>query len=263
MQRFALACLMTLAACGPGAPQDSSTSTDSDGTSTTTSSTSTTTSSTSATQTTDAPTTSSTTTEASTTTDGLESTTTDATSSTSSTTSTSESTTSDSGTTGEAGPCCIAPDEPTSTVQAVTPVGARALPWAVYSISGGECGGARYLYLYPDASGVDTQYPDLPFTDYIEISISTYMDMWPNDFIGTGPASILAHFDGQSANTEGEITVLEYNGFSENTLWCDPEEIPVIRDTHISFTIALAAEGWEIAGEVVANYCPALNSICP
>ena len=89
------------------------------------------------------------------------------------------------------------------------------------------------------------------------------MDMWPDDFIGTGPAEVKAHFDGQSASIAGEITILQYDSGSEFTLGCDPEATPVMPDAHISFTIALKADGWDIAGEVVADYCPALSKICP
>jgi hypothetical protein len=148
-------------------------------------------------------------------------------------------------------------------VQAQTPVGTRALPWASYSISGGECGGTRYLYLYPEASGVEAPLFDMDGVDYLEITISAYMNMWPGDFIGTGPAEVRAHFDGQSADITGEITVLQYDSGSEDTLGCLPEETPVMPDAHISFTIALKTDGWDIAGEVVAGYCPALSKFCP
>ena len=178
-------------------------------------------------------------------------------------TSSGDMTTTEGSTTGEAAPCCVAPDEPTSSVQAQTPVGSRALPWAVYGISGGECGGTRFLYLYSEAAGVEAPLFDMDGVDHLEITLSSYMDMWPDDFIGTGPAEVKAHFDGQSASIAGEITILQYDSGSEGYLWCDPEGTPVTPDAHISFTIALKADGWDIAGEVVADYCPALDKICP
>lgn len=89
------------------------------------------------------------------------------------------------------------------------------------------------------------------------------MAMWPNGFIGTGPAEVTAHFDGQFASIAGEITILEYDSGSEATLWCDPESTPVMPDAHLSFTIAVKADGWDIAGEVVASYCPASSKFCP
>lgn len=244
-----------VAACGPGAPEGGSTATDPDPSSTTHSSTDTPIPSTSTASTTEVPTTGAPTTEVSTTTDS--------TGAGSSATSSGESTATEGSTTGEAAPCCVAPDEPTSTVQAQTPVGTRALPWAFYSISGGECGGMRYLYLYPEASGVEAPLFDMDDVDYLEISISAYMNMWPGDFIGTGPAEVRAHFDGQSANITGEITILQYDSGSEHTLGCLPEETPVMPDAHILFTIALKADGWDIVGEVVAGYCPALSKFCP
>ncbi|WAS91751.1 hypothetical protein [Nannocystis punicea] len=269
MQRYAL-CWLMLAACGPGAPQDDSTATDPDPTSTTTASTDTTTSSsTSTASTTAVPTTGAPTTDGSTTIDstGVESSTTGPMPVTSTTgdTSSGESTDTEGSTTGEPGPCCVAPAEPTSTVQAQTPVGARTLPWAAYSVSGGECGGALFLYLYPEASSVGTPSFEMEGPDYMKISVSMYMDMWPNDFIGTGPAEVEVRFDNEFANITGEITILEYDGgFSEDdVLWCDPEATPVMPDSHVSFTIAFKADGWDIAGEVVADYCPAMNQICP
>ncbi|WP_143141216.1 hypothetical protein [Nannocystis exedens] len=148
-------------------------------------------------------------------------------------------------------------------MQAQTPVGTRTLPWAVYGISGGECGGARFLYLFSEASGVEAPLFALDGVDHVEVMISSSMDMWPDDFIGTGPAEVTAHFDGQSASIAGEITILQYDSGSEDTLWCEPEATPVMPDAHISFTIALKADGWDIAGEVMADYCPALSKFCP
>lgn len=248
MQRLAICCLM-MAACGPGAPpvQGGSTTSASDGTSAAASSTS-------AGPTTDASTTGAPTTDA---TGPMPVT------STTGDTSSGESTAVEGSSTGEPAPCCVAPDAPTSSLQAETPVGARALPWAVYSVSGGECGGAFFVHLYPEASGVDTQWPELENVDYLKLEVSSYMDMWPNGFIGTGPVWVEAHFDGQFANTEGEITILEFDDDPENIAWCDPEATPVMLDAHVSFTIALKSDGWDIAGEVLANYCPALNQICP
>ena len=72
-----------------------------------------------------------------------------------------------------------------------------------------------------------------------------------------------AHFDGQEAEIEGEITIHEYVGFPEEPSWCDPEELPLMSDALISFTIDLKADGWDLAGEVVASYCPELNQLCP
>lgn len=244
-----------MAACGPEAPQDTDTTADPDGTATTT------TTSTS----TDAPTTGSTTAaDTSTTTDGTASTTEAATvTSTTEAATIGEPTETESSTTGAPGPCCVAPDAPTSSVQAVTPVGTRSLPWAVYSISGGECGGRIALYLYPQASDVDTGHDKQHVVEHMEILVSSYMGQWPDGFIGTGPATVAAQFDGQSASVEGEITILEYVGSPEEPLWCDPEETPAASDAHVSFTIALKADGWDVAGEVLASYCPALNTICP
>ncbi|MDC0721667.1 hypothetical protein [Nannocystis bainbridge] len=263
MQRLTMSWWL-MAACGPEAPQGGSTATDPDPSSTSASSTDTPSPSTS---TTEAPTTGTPTTEISTTTDstGAESSTTGTTSVTSTTgdSSSGESTATEGGTTGEAAPCCVAPEEPTSSVQAQTPVGTRALPWAVYSISGGECGGQRFLYLYPEASGVEAPIFEIQGVDHLEIAVSNYMGMWPSDFLGTGPAEVWAHFGGQSANITGEITISEYDSGSEDTLWCDPEVTPIVPDAHVSFTIALKADGWDIAGEVVANYCPELNKLCP
>jgi hypothetical protein len=266
MQRRAF-CWLMMAACGPEVPQGGSTATDPDPTSTSASSTDTTSPSTSTASTTAVPTTGAPTTEGSTTADstGVESSTTGPVPVTSTTgdTSSEGSTDTEGSTTGEPTPCCVAPAEPTSSVQAQTPVGARTLPWAVYSVSGGECGGARFLYLYPEASSVEAQSFEMDGPDYLKLTVSTYMDMWPNDFIGTGPAEVEARFDGQFANTTGEITILEYESDSEDVLWCDPEATPVVSDAHVSFTIALKADGWDVAGEVVADYCPALNQICP
>lgn len=253
-----------MAACGPEAPEGGSTAMDPDPSSTNPSSTDTPIPSTStATEvpTTGAPTTVSTTTDST----GAESSTSGPMPATSTTgdTSSGEPTATEGNTTGEAAPCCVASDEPTSTVQAQTPVGTRALPWAVYSISGGECGGARFLYLFSEASGVEAPLFGMDGVDHLEIVISGHMDMWPEDFIGTGPAMVNAHFGGQSASIAGEVTILEYDSGSEDTLWCEPETTPVVPDAHISFTIALKTDGWDIAGEVVADYCPALSKFCP
>lgn len=256
-----------MAACGPEAPEGGSTAADPDPSSTSPSSTDTPIPSTSTASTTEAPTTGAPTTEVSTTIDstGAESSSTGPGPATSTTgdDSSGESTATEGSTTGEAAPCCVAPDQPTSSVQAQTPVGTRALPWAAYSISGGECGGSRFLYLYSEASGVEAPLSEMEGVDHLEIRISSSMDMWPNDFLGTGPAQVTAHFDGQFASIAGEITILEYDSGSEDTLWCDPESTPVMPDGHLSFTIAVKADGWDIAGEVVASYCPALDKLCP
>lgn len=260
MQRLAICGWMT-AACGPGAPEGGTTPTEPDPSSTTASSTDTPSPSTSTASTTEVPTTGASTTEGSTTTDSTSAAT--STTSTTDDTASGESTATEGSTTGEAAPCCVAPDEPTSSVQAQTPVGTRALPWAAYGISGGECGGARFLYLYSEASGVEAPSFELDGVDHLEIMINSYRGMWPNDFIGTGPAEVTARFDGQFASVTGELTVLEYDSGSEDTLGCTPEMTPVMPDAHISFTIALKADGWDIAGEVVAGYCPALSKFCP
>ena len=259
VQRFTI-CGWMVAACGPQSPEGGSTATDPEPSSTTSSSTDTPSPST------EVPTTGAPTTEGSTTTDsstGAESSTTGPATSTTGDTSSGDMTVTEGSATGEAAPCCVAPEEPTSSVQAQTPVGTRALPWAAYGISGGECGGERLLYLYPEASGVEAPLFSMNGVDHLEITISTYMDMWPNDFLGTGPAEVKAHFDGQSAGVAGEITVLEYDSGSEGSQWCDPEATPVMPDAHVSFTIALKADGWDIAGEVVAAYCPSLDKLCP
>lgn len=174
-----------------------------------------------------------------------------------------ESTTDASSTTGEPAACCLVPNEPTSSVQADTPVGARTLPWATFSVSGGECGGSRLMFLYPEPSGIGTDWGEIDNIDYLRIDISAYMNMWPNGFMGTGPAAFLARFDGKVAMTEGEITILEIDDDVEDILWCSPEDVPVDIDAHVTFTIALKADGWDVAGQVTADYCPALNQICP
>jgi hypothetical protein len=173
-----------------------------------------------------------------------------------------ESSTGEGGTTGELAPCCLAPDEPTSSVQATTPVGVRALPWATLSVSGGECGGSIFMDLFTDSSAIGVEWPELNGVDHLRISASSYMDMWPNGFMGAGPVWVEASFDGQSAMIEGEITILEFVDDPEGG-WCDPDRVPIESDAHASFTIALKADGWDVAGQVLANYCPALNQICP
>lgn len=50
---------------------------------------------------------------------------------------------------------------------------------------------------------------------------------------------------------------------ASNIYWCDPEVVPVETDAHFWFTVALKADGWDVAGQVTADYCPALNRICP
>lgn len=180
-----------------------------------------------------------------------------------STSSTGAGSTTDGGTTGEAPPCCLAPAEPTSTVKAVTPIGARTLPWATLSESGGECGGTIYMDLFPDVTSIGVTWAELDGVDSLRIAASRYMDMWPDDFLGTGPVSIEARFGGQVAMTTGEITILEFVPEMNGAGWCAPESIPYESDARVVFTISLQADGWDIAGEVLAAYCPSLNVLCP
>lgn len=172
------------------------------------------------------------------------------------------STTGEGSTTGEDPPCCVAPAEPTSSVQAATPIGAAALPWASFGESGGECGGSIFMYLFPDAASVGLTWVELEGVDHLRVTASSYLDMWPDGFTGTGPVSIEAHFGGQLAMIDGEITILEFVPEQDGG-WCDPEMLPFETDAHVSFTIALKSDGWQIEGQVLAPYCPSLNVICP
>lgn len=257
MRRFALCAV--LVACGPDSPTNEDTGTVGDtGTDPTTSSSPTSTNSGESTTTTTSgdPATSEPGTETSTTADSDDPLTTTTTTSTS--TSSEGSSTSDE--TGEAFPCCVAPDEPSAAVEAKTPLGDLTLAWASFGISSGECGGDWFLHLYPDAAQVGTEGPD-----ELRITAQTAASemMWPDGFIGTGPVTIEARVGAEFLSVEAEITVVEVDADGIFDVFCNFEGPPIDTDLHVQFTIAAELDGWSVQGEARAEYCPTLDLVCP
>lgn len=158
-------------------------------------------------------------------------------------------------------PCCEAPMAPTASVDATTPMGTRKFEWAVYAITGGECGGGRFVHLLAEPQQIEASSEEWMMGDWITLTANLNDPAWTNGFIGTGPVIVEANIDGQYAVTDGDLTITEFDD-TDLDEFCDLD-MPADITTHVKFEISLQQNGWDIQGQGLGYYCSKFSLICP
>lgn len=164
---------------------------------------------------------------------------------------------------GEAEPwlCCKAPPAPTVSVEAKTPIGMKTFEWAVYAVTGGECGGGRFLYLLEEPGQIEAGMEESIMGSFIKLTANLNDPMWSNGFVGTGAVIVEANIDGQLAVADGALTITEFDDSGREEL-CDPD-MPVDITTHVKFEISLQQGDWDIQGQGMGYYCSDFSVFCP
>lgn len=158
--------------------------------------------------------------------------------------------------TGEWGSCCQIPDMPNAVVSGMTPFGPIDLPWAWYGEGTGQCPDLRFMRILPNAE----LHPNEQLR-HLYVSMDT--DKWKNGFQGPGPVWVEVWENGKGSLGTGTIDVLSYDP-AEEPLWCQPGDPVVMTDAKFvaTFTVKDVQNGWDLAGEVTATYCPIFNELC-
>lgn len=121
-----------------------------------------------------------------------------------------------------------------------------------FGIHGGECGGHSVLRGGSLALGHEVG-PRLEI--YVDSSLA---------MPGTFPAVVHGgRRAGEDGDGRGSVDVVTPSMGPFEPSWCTPGDPVVMTDLDDELSFPIAAEGWDVAGKVVALYCPQLNVFCP